>query len=253
MTDEAITTAAAGDRLERLAAARVLIVGLGALGCPAAWALAAAGVGTLVLVDPDRVEVSNLHRQWLHHSDAIGLPKVLSAADRLHAAFPRLRVEALPQALDADSLPALFADADFIVDGTDGVAAKFLINDGAVRGGHPYVHAGVQGFLGQAMTIVPGVSACYRCLFPEPPAADAVASCREAGVLGAVAGVIGSLQAAEAIKYLTGGGALLADWLVTFDALSDRWRRVRLARNPRCPLCAGPATAERLDAARVAR
>ena len=253
MTDGATTSWTASGWQQHLAEARVLVVGLGALGCPAAWALAAAGVGTLVLVDPDRVELSNLHRQWLHRSDGIGLPKVLSAADQLRAAFPSLCVEARAQALDLESLPGLFADADFIVDGTDGVTAKFLINDGAVRLGRPYVHAGIQGFLGQVMTVLPGVSACYRCLFPDPPAADEVAGCREAGVLGPVAGVIGALQAGEAIKFLTAHGELLADWLVTYDALSGRWRRVRLARSARCPLCAGRRAGRRLDAAQVAR
>jgi len=224
---------------QRLAAARVLIVGVGALGCPAALHLAAAGVGTLVLLDPDRVELSNLHRQFLHRSSAIGTLKVESAAARLRARFPSVRVETHPEALAAGNLPALFEAADFIVDATDGVTSKFLINDGAVRTGRPFSHAGILGFLGQTMTVLPGRSACYRCLFPEPPLPGDVPSCQEAGVIGAIAGVIGALQAAEAIKYVTGGGPLLTDCLVTYDALDGRWRRVRLARNPRCPVCAG--------------
>ncbi|MGD9765341.1 MAG: ThiF family adenylyltransferase [Candidatus Binatia bacterium] len=231
----------------RLAEARVLVVGVGALGCPAAWALAAAGVGTLVLIDPDTVALSNLHRQWLYGHRTIGEPKAPTAAARLQRAFPALRIEAHAQALDAENLPELFGRADFVIDATDGVAAKFLINDGAVRCGRPYAHAGILGFLGQALTVLPGVSACYRCLFQEPPPPEDVASCQTAGVVGPVAGVLGAVQAGEAIKFLTGQGELLRDWLVTYDALSGRWRRIRLARNPRCPVCAD-ASVRRLDA-----
>jgi adenylyltransferase/sulfurtransferase len=221
-----------------LAERRVLVVGVGALGCPAAWHLAAAGVGTLVLIDPDRVELSNLHRQILHRSSGIGAAKVTSAATRLRERFPAVRIEPHFAALDPDNLPDLFRAADFIIDATDGVPAKFLINDGAVRWRRPFSHAGVIGFLGQTMTVLPGRTACYRCLFPEPPPAGDVPSCQEAGVVGGIAGVIGALQAAEAIKYLSGADALLTDRLLTYDALSGRWRQVRLARNPRCPLCA---------------
>jgi molybdopterin/thiamine biosynthesis adenylyltransferase len=232
--------------------ARVLVIGVGALGCPAARALAAAGVGTIVLVDPDRVEVSNLHRQTLHSTATIGQPKVESAAAALRREFPFLRVETHPVRLDEHNLPALFADADFVIDATDGAAAKFLINDGAVHAGLAYSHAGILGFLGQTMTIVPGTSACYRCLFPEPPSEAEVVSCRDAGVVGPLAGIIGTIQAGEAIKHLTGHGEPLADRLLTIDARTGRWRLVRLARNPRCPVC-GPAAARRLDAANPAR
>jgi adenylyltransferase/sulfurtransferase len=222
----------------RLAQSRVLIVGVGALGCPAALHLAAAGVGSLVLLDPDRVELSNLHRQILHRTSSIGTEKVASAAARIGTRFPALRVEAEAAALGPDNLPRLFGAADFVVDATDGVGAKFLINDGAVRCQRAFSHAGVLGFLGQTMTVLPGRSACYRCLFPEPPPAGEVPSCQEAGVVGGIGGLIGALQAAEAIKYLTGDGELLTDRLLTYDALSGRWRHVRLARNPRCPVCA---------------
>jgi molybdopterin/thiamine biosynthesis adenylyltransferase len=223
---------------DRLAAARVLIVGVGALGCPAAWHVAAAGIGTVVLIDPDRVELSNLHRQLLHGTSALGMPKVASAAARLRDRFPAVRVETHAEALTAANLPALFGAVDFVIDATDGVAAKFLINDGAVRSRRAFSHAGILGFLGQTMTVLPGRSACYRCLFPEPPPAGEVASCQEAGVVGGIAGVIGALQAAEAIKYLSGAGELATDCLVTYDALAGQWRRVRLTRNPRCPVCA---------------
>lgn len=234
---------------QRLAESRVLIVGLGALGCPAALHLAAAGIGTLVLIDPDQVELSNLHRQILHRSSSIGTAKVASAAARIGARFPALRVDTHAAALGPDNLPQLFGAADFVVDATDGVGAKFFINDGAVRWQRPFSHAGVLGFLGQTMTVLPGQSACYRCLFPEAPPAGEVPSCQEAGVVGGIGGVIGAVQAAEAIKYLTGAGELLTDRLLTYDALSGRWRHVRLTRNPRCPVCAAIGPSDGSDAA----
>lgn len=229
------------DRVRALADATVLVVGVGALGCPAALHLAAAGVGRVVLVDPDRVEVSNLHRQILHRTSSIGAYKVDSAAARLREGSPALRLDTHAEALTEANLPALFDDADFVVDATDGIDAKFLINDGAVRRGRPFSHAGVLGFLGQTMTVLPGRSACYRCLFPERPPADEVPSCQEAGVVGGIAGLIGSLQAAEAIKYLLDTEPLLTDCLLSYEALAGRWRRVRLRRNPRCPVCAAAA------------
>lgn len=236
----------------RLARARVLVVGAGALGCPAALALAAAGIGTIALLDPDRVELSNLHRQTLHTTAGIGRAKVESAAVALRAAFPDARIEPHQQRLTADNLDDWFAGVDFVIDATDGAEAKFLINDGAVRRGTPFSHAGVLGFLGQTLTVLPGRSACYRCLFPEPPAAGEEVSCRDAGVVGGIAGVIGSLQAGEAILHLTDRGASLAGRLLTVDALSGRWRHVRVARNPRCPQCTH-ASPRRLDATRAAR
>jgi molybdopterin-synthase adenylyltransferase len=241
------------DEARRLAAARVLVVGVGALGCPAARVLAAAGVGTIVLVDPDRVELSNLHRQLLHGTDTIGQAKVESAAAALRREFPGVRLEPHAVRLDQDNLAELFAGADFVIDATDGAAAKFLINDGAVRCGTPFSHAGILGFLGQTLTVLPGKSACYRCLFPEPPSDAEAVSCRDAGVIGPLAGVVGTIQAGEAIKHLTGQGEPLADLLLTIDARTGRWRRVRLARNPRCPVCAAPPTDRRLDAAGTAR
>lgn len=242
-----------GDETGRLAAARVLVVGVGALGCPAARALAAAGVGTIALVDPDRVELSNLHRQPLHGMASLGQLKVESAATRLRREFPGLRLEPHAVRLDEGNLPGLFAAADFVVDATDGAAAKLLINDGAVRGGTPFSHAGILGFLGQTLTVLPGRSACYRCLFPEPPSEAEVVSCRDAGVIGPLAGVVGTIQAGEAIKHLTGRGEPLVDLLLTIDGRSGRWRRVRLARNPRCPVCALPPDGRRLDAGGAAR
>ena len=234
---------------ERLARSRVLIVGLGALGTPAARQLAAAGVGTLGLIDPDVVELSNLHRQVLYGMEDLGTRKVDAAQRRLIELHPNLRVEARAERLQWGNLPALFADVDFVVDATDGVEAKFLINDGAVSTGRPFSHAGVMGFQGQTMTVVPGRSACFRCLFPEPPPPGSVASCREAGVVGPTAGFIASVQASEAIRILRGEEPLLCNRLLTYDGSTRRCRKVELARNPRCPICAPQARIERLEAA----
>lgn len=238
---------------ERLARARVLIVGVGALGSPVALQLAAAGVGTLALMDDDRVEPSNLHRQILHRTTAIGLPKVISAGERLRRMYPGVAIEARCERLRPENVERSFAAADFVVDATDGVAAKFLLNDGAVQTGRPYSHAGVLGFQGQTLTVLPGRTACFRCVFPEAPPADAVPTCQEAGIIGAVAGVIGSLQAAEAIRYLLGEPPLFADRLLTYDALTRHWRQVTLARNPRCRLCSRQPSAPLLDAVGDAR
>lgn len=246
------STADLADR-QTLARGRVLVVGVGALGCPAAQTLAAAGVGTIILLDPDRVELSNLHRQPLHGTAAIGAAKVESAAAALRAAYPAVRIEPHHERLTAANLAGYFAAADFVIDATDGAEAKFLINDGAVRHGTPYSHAGILGFLGQTLTVQPGRSACYRCLFPEPPAPEETVSCRDAGVVGGIAGLIGTIQAGEAIKHLSGRGVPLTDRLLTVDALTGRWRQVRLARNPRCPVCAAPPTHRRLDATGAAR
>jgi len=221
----------------RLAEASVLVIGVGALGCAAAETLATAGIGRLALVDHDVVERSNLHRQLLHRTADLGRPKVASAAATLAARHPSLGVETHAVRFDAANAAALAADHACIVDATDGIATKFLINDAAVALGRPLVHAGILRFQGQLMTVLPGASACYRCLFGAPPEEGSIPSCQEAGVLGSLAGTIGTLQAAEAIRIVTGSGALLTDRLLTYDALAGRWRHVRLRRNPACPAC----------------
>lgn len=213
------------------------IVGIGALGCAAAEALARAEVGRLILVDGDVVERSNLHRQLLHRDADRGRPKVDSAANRLTARYPASALERRQAHVTAANAGALLADATCIVDATDGFESKFLLNDAAVALGTPLVHAGIMRFLGQLMTILPGQSACYRCLFDAPPQPGDVPSCQEAGVLGSLAGTIGLLQAAEVLRYLTGTGPLLTDRLLTYDALANRFRHVRLRRNPACPTC----------------
>lgn len=220
-----------------LADAAVLVIGVGALGCAAADALAAAGIGRLTLVDHDRVERSNLHRQLLHRAADLGRPKVESAAARLRSRHPTLAITTTAARFGADNAADLVAGAACVIDATDGIATKFLVNDLVVGLGVPLVHAGIVRFQGQLLTIRPGVSACYRCLFGAPPEEGSVPSCQEAGVLGSMAGTIGTLQAAEAVRLVTDAGGLLADRLLTYDALAGRWRHVRLRRNPTCPAC----------------
>jgi molybdopterin-synthase adenylyltransferase len=226
----------------RLGDASVLVIGVGALGCAAAEALATAGIGRLTLVDPDRVERSNLHRQLLHRTADLGRLKVESAAETLGGAHPRLRLVTQAVRFDAANAADLLAGSVCAIDATDGIATKFLINDCAVAHGVPLVHGGIVRFQGQLMTVLPGRSACYRCLFGAPPPEGSAPSCQEAGVLGSLAGTIGTLQAAEAIRLASGRGALLVDRLLTYDALAGRARHVRLRRSPSCPTC-GPRAA----------
>ncbi len=226
----------------RLRDASVLVIGVGALGSAAADALAAAGIGRLVLVDHDRVERSNLHRQLLHRAADLGRPKVESAAETLRARHPAVVIAPTAARFDADNAAALVAGTSCVIDATDGITTKFLVNDLVVGLRTPLVHAGIVRFQGQLLTILPGVSACYRCLFGAPPAEGSVPSCQEAGVLGSMAGTIGTLQAAEAVRLVTGMGGLLTDRLLTYDALAGRWRHVRLRRNPTCPACRDPAS-----------
>jgi molybdopterin/thiamine biosynthesis adenylyltransferase len=228
-------------RIRRLRRRRVLIAGVGGLGCPAALHLAAAGVGTLVLVDPDDIELSNLNRQVLHRASSVGASKAASAAGQLRRLYPSIQIELHAERLVGGNVARLISDVDFVIDGTDGVAAKFLINDAAVALGRPFSHAGVLAFHGQTLTVLPGRSACLRCLFPDVPPAGALPTCQEAGIIGPLAGVIGAVQAGEAVKYLLGEDELLADRLLTFDALTRRWRIVTLSRNPRCTCCGDEA------------
>jgi adenylyltransferase/sulfurtransferase len=222
---------------ERLADASVLVVGVGALGCAAAATLAAAGVGRLGLVDPDRVDRSNLHRQLLHRTADLGRLKVESGRDALRARHPAIRIDVAPVRLGAENAAELFAPHACVIDATDGIVTKFLLNDLAVAHRVPLVHGGILRFQGQLLTVLPGASACYRCLFTAPPEEGSVPSCQEAGVLGSLAGTIGVLQAAEAIRVAAGRSALLADRLLTYDALAGRFRHVRLRRNPGCTAC----------------
>lgn len=216
---------------------RVLIVGAGGLGAPAALYLAAAGIGTLGIADGDRVELSNLQRQVIHFTEDIGRRKADSAADKVRRINPDVDVRVHPEFLHAGNAAPLVEQYDFVIDGTDNFAAKFLINDACVLAGRPYSHGGILGFGGQTLTVMPGRSACYRCVFPSPPPPGVVPTCSQAGVLGAVAGMLGTIQAAEALKFASGAGGLLENAVLVFDALDMSFRRVAVRRNPQCPVC----------------
>lgn len=220
-----------------LSAARVLCVGAGGLGSPVALYLAAAGVGHLTLLDPDEVALSNLHRQVLHGTADLGRPKVESGADRLRALDPMLEIEPLRASLDEASAPALFEAHDLVVDGSDNFETRFLCNDVAIATGTPLVHGAVLGFVGQVTVVDGQTGGCYRCLFEAPPPPGEVPPCSEAGVLGAVCGVIGSVMATEAVKLLVGGLPTLAGRLFAWDGLEARGRTLALPRRADCPAC----------------
>ncbi len=226
-----------GSGQEKLLASKVLIVGAGGLGSPAALYLCAAGVGTIGIMDADRVDLTNLQRPIIHFSDDIGKEKVSSAAEKIRAVNPDTAVETYLERATANNIREIIKEYDFVLDGTDNFPAKFLINDACYFEKVPFSHAGILRFDGQVFTVLPGRSACYRCVFDKPPPAGLVASCSEAGVLGPLAGVIGCLQATEVLKYLLGVGELLTDRLLIFDGLRLQFREVKVRRNPDCRIC----------------
>lgn len=223
---------------KRLLASKVLIIGAGGLGAPVALYLAAAGVGTIGIADADVVDLSNLQRQVIHSTADVGRPKVDSARETIEALNPDVTVNSYHEFVSADNVLDLIAGYDFVLDATDNFPAKFLINDACVIGAKPFSHAGIIRWRGQLMTYVPGEGPCYRCVFRDMPPADAVPTCKQAGVVGAVAGVIGSLQAMEAIKYLIGQDGLLTGRLLTYDAQKQEFRTIKLppARHD-CAVC----------------
>lgn len=233
----------------KLLDAKVLIIGAGGLGAPAAMYLAAAGVGTIGIADADEVELSNLQRQIIHATEDLGKPKVISAKETMERMNPDVKVNAYQIFVDASNIRGLIRDYDFIIDGTDNFPAKFLINDACVIEKKPFSHAGIIRFRGQLMTYVPGKGPCYRCVFKNPPPADAVPTCKQAGVIGAMGGVIGSLQAMEAVKYIIGKGELLTGYLLTFDALTMEFRKIRLPEDTHsCAVCGDhPTITEPID------
>lgn len=220
----------------KLLKASVFVVGAGGLGSPAALYLAAAGVGRLGIADPDRVDLSNLHRQVLHRTSDVGRSKVASAADTLAALNPDTQVIQYPTKLTTENVRRILADYDIVVEGSDNFPTKYLVNDACCLLGKPLVYAGVLRFEGQVTTFIPG-RGCLRCLFPSPPPAGMVPSCEEAGIFGAVTGIIGAIQAAEAIKLILGLGEPLSERLLLFDALRMEFRTVRWHRRSDCVLC----------------
>jgi molybdopterin/thiamine biosynthesis adenylyltransferase/rhodanese-related sulfurtransferase len=227
---------------KKLEATRMLVVGAGGLGSPAAFYLAAAGVGLLRLIDDDRVDRSNLQRQILHTDARIGQSKVQSAVQTLSALNPRTRFEPRSDRLDADNVEAMLADMDVVIDGSDNFPTRYLLSDACVQLGKPLVHGAVHRFEGQASVFDAGrrrgVAPCYRCLVPDPPSAADAPNGAEAGVLGVLPGIIGLLQATEAIKLVLGIGDTLTGRLLHFDALAMRFRETRLHPDPDCPVCA---------------
>ncbi len=223
---------------KKLLDGKVLIIGAGGLGSPVAMYLAAAGVGTLGIADADAVDLSNLQRQIAHGTGDIGKSKVESMRATIHNMNPDVIVQTYQIFVNEENITDLLGKYDFVVDATDNFAAKFLINDACVREGKPFCHPGILRFQGQVLTYVPGKGPCYRCIFKEEPPAGAVPGCKEVGIIGAMAGVIGSLQAMEAIKYLLGTGELLTGKLLTYHALQNEFRTVKLPDHvPDCPVC----------------
>jgi molybdopterin/thiamine biosynthesis adenylyltransferase/rhodanese-related sulfurtransferase len=227
---------------EKLKAARVLVIGAGGLGSPSILYLAAAGVGTLGIVDFDKVDVSNLQRQVLFDAASVGEPKAEAAAKRLRALNPDLDVIAHQVELRAHNVLDIFKDYDLILDGTDRFATRYLVNDACVILGKPLVSAAIHRFEGQALTYAPNRGPCYRCLFPEPPTDGLVPNCAEAGVLGVLPGVLGTIQATEAIKLITGIGEPLIGRLLTYDAMEMRFGEFKLERRQDCAVCGAHPT-----------
>ncbi len=227
--------------------AKALIVGAGGLGSPSAIYLALAGVGTIGIVDFDVVEISNLQRQILHHTSDIGRPKLESARDNINSYNPDTNVVLHEVRLESDNAREIISQYDLVINGADNFATRYLVNDACYLEGKPLVDGSILIFDGQATLFLPG-QGCYRCLFPEPPPPGLVPNCAEAGVLGALTGLVGSIQATEALKHFLGIGESLVSRLLLIDALSMSFREVRLKRNPSCPLCGdNPTVTELID------
>ncbi|MSP78290.1 MAG: molybdopterin-synthase adenylyltransferase MoeB [Dehalococcoidia bacterium] len=233
----------AGQR--KLMQAKVLIIGAGGLGSPSAVYLALAGVGTIGLVDFDTVDLSNLQRQILHHNDDVGKPKVQSAKEAMHAYNPDIKVVMHQTRITSENAFDIIKDYDVVVNGADNFPSRYLVNDACYLLKKPLVDGSILIFDGQSTVFLPG-KGCYRCLFPEPPGPGEVPNCSEAGVLGAMTGIIGSIQAAETLKLLLGIGESLAGRLLVVDALTMEFRTMKLRRNAKCPLCGDHPTIKEL-------
>lgn len=232
----------------KIANARVFIVGAGGLGCPVGYYLTAAGVGTIAIVDSDNVELSNLQRQIAHSVKTLGKPKAESAKETFESLNPDVNVVAIKQKLTKDNIRDLIRDYDIVVDGSDNFPTRYLVNDACVMLRKPLVSGAILRFEGQVTTIIPGDGPCYRCLFEEPPPPGLVPSCQEAGVLGVLPGVIGSLQATEVLKLILGKGEILKGELLIYNALKSSFRKVKVPKNPDCPICSDhPKITELID------
>ena len=234
------------DGQAKLLQAKVLLVGAGGLGSPAAYYLAAAGVGTLGIIDNDVVDVSNLQRQILHANDRVGMPKVESAKKTLEALNPDVKVIPYQAKLTSENIMEIIKDYDFIVDGCDNFPTRYLVNDACVLTGKPNVHGSIFQFEGQATVFYPKKGPCYRCLYPEPPPAELAPSCAEAGVLGVLPGLIGVIEALEAIKLVLGKGEHLVGRLLCFNTLTMEINTLNLRRDPNCSMCGDHPTIHEL-------
>lgn len=226
-----------GKGQRKMLQARVFIIGAGGLGCPVGYYLAAAGVGTIGMIDNDSIELSNLQRQIAHNTERLGMLKVASAKATFEALNPDVKVVGIKERITKDNILDLIKDYDIVVDGSDNFPTRYLVNDACVIAKKPLVSGAILKFEGQVTTIVPGEGHCYRCLFEEMPPAGLVPSCQEAGVIGAIPGVVGSLQAIEVFKLILGKGEVLKNFLLIYDALRTTFRRVKVPKNPRCPVC----------------
>ena len=226
-----------GKGQKKILNAKVFVVGAGGLGCPVGYYLAAAGVGTIGMIDNDTVELSNLQRQIAHNTDRIGVLKVESAKQTFEALNPDSRVVAIKDRITKDNIMGLIKDYDIVVDGSDNFPTRYLVNDACVFLKKPLVSGAILKFEGQVTTVLPGEGHCYRCLFEEMPPPGLVPSCQEAGVLGAITGVVGALQATEVLKLILGKGDVLKNTLLIYDALRTTFRRVKVPKNPNCAIC----------------
>ncbi|MEF9475904.1 MAG: molybdopterin-synthase adenylyltransferase MoeB [Candidatus Mariimomonas ferrooxydans] len=235
-----------GKGQKKISGAKVFIIGAGGLGCPVGYYLTAAGVGTIALMDNDVVELSNLQRQIAHSVKTLGFNKADSAKNTFESLNPDVNVIAIRERINNKNILEIIKDYDIIVDGSDNFPTRYLVNDACVMLKKPLVSGAILRFEGQVTTILPGDGPCYRCLFEEPPPPGLVPSCQEAGVLGVLPGVIGTLQAAEVLKIILGKGIPLKGQLLIYDALGTNFRKVKIPKNPECPVCGENPTIKEL-------
>ncbi|MDI6800632.1 MAG: molybdopterin-synthase adenylyltransferase MoeB [Thermodesulfovibrionales bacterium] len=236
-----------GKGQKKILNAKVFIVGAGGLGCPVGYYLAAAGIGTIGIIDNDTIELSNLQRQIAHNTERLGMLKIESAKKTFESLNPDVKVIGTKERISKDNIKDLIKDYDIVVDGSDNFPTRYLVNDACVMMKKPLVSGAILKFEGQVTTILPGEGHCYRCLFEEMPPAGLVPSCQEAGVLGAITGVVGALQATEVLKLILGKGEPLKNTLLIYDALRVNFRRVKVPKNPDCPVCGAHPTITELQ------
>jgi adenylyltransferase/sulfurtransferase len=235
-----------GSGQQKMLDARVLLLGAGGLGSPAAYYLAAAGIGNLGIVDFDQVDLSNLQRQIIHSTERIGMLKTESAKKTIQALNPDVNVTLYNEKMDSNNIMGLIKDYDYVVDGSDNFPTRYLVNDACVMKNKTLIHGSIYRFEGQVTVFKPGDGPCYRCLYPEPPPPGMVPNCQEGGVLGVLAGVIGNLQVVEVLKLILGIGKPLVGKLLIYDALNTEFRSLRLRRDANCPICGEKPTIKEL-------